>query len=143
MSPFIKHIDRADSVAEVKTLIDEAVALAKTARRKEDLRLLRHAVEMQRRAERRGGQLLGKRSHPNVDKHQVARWRAAAETSDEVFEAALKRTIARQSIGVSSGTNWRIKMRLSDWFLDDAGFPTRVLTAVDVPAVGETSRGST
>ena len=134
MKPPTKRLAQAESIAEVAALVDEAIALAKTARKEQDLELLRHAVETRRRLERRGGQLLGKRAHVDIDKDQAARWREAADPTDAVFEASLRRSLARQAVGASASNCWRIRMRLTPWFLDRDGTLTRVLTAVDSSA---------
>lgn len=122
-------------------MVDEAIALGKEARRTDDLGLVRHALELRRRGERRGGQLLalGKPSHPDLGEHQEARWRAAAETSDEVFEASLKRLLARQVVGAHpGGSPPGIKMHISKWSRDDLGILSRTIEAADpVSAAGQ------
>jgi hypothetical protein len=135
MDPFIKRLARANSLAECRSLVDEAVALAKTARKGEDLRLLRYAVEMRRRAERSGGQFLSKRSDSNLGKHTAARWRSFAAMSDKDFETVLTRALKRVTILQSGTTSGNIEMRVSGWFRDEWGYPTRIITAVDASAV--------
>jgi len=118
----------ASTIAEIKAEVDRALGLAAKARQGGDVRLLRHAVEVKLRAERLGGVLLGECSDFDLGKQRAARWRALAAMTENQFDAALESALSRQLIA-ARGCCYGIKMTLTPWFLDDAGFPTRILTA--------------
>ena len=143
MKTLAKRLQEARTVAEIEAVHAEAIALAARAREQQDLRLLRHAVEIKRRAGRRGGALLaagldsdfGAR-HKQLSKQLSTTWRALAAMSDDQFEANLKSVLRRQSIVVSALCSG-IKMTLAPWFIDELGFPTRIVTAVEDPPLTE------
>jgi hypothetical protein len=120
---------RPKTIAEVKAVIREAVAAMARARRAGDLDALRRAAERKRRAERRGGQLLG-RDHPEVNRHVAGRWRCYAQMPPDVFEKKLAYCVKRQQIGKPDSG---VKTVISEWTADELGFPTRTVRTADGP----------
>ena len=122
-----KRIAAARTAAGVQVLIDEAVALAARARSERDLDLWRLAVEMRRRAERRGGQIIAAEPSPDaLSKAKAARWRRYAAMTPDRFEAALTAATARRPDAASCTG---IRMQISPWTVDELGFPSRTITA--------------
>jgi hypothetical protein len=123
-------------VEAVKGFIRDAVALARSAKLANDLRLLRRAVELKTRAARVGGRLLpAEPSSVKRGAEDLARWRSLAAMKDDEFEVTLSKTLMRQSTVMRQGNDFpRIAMHLSAWFLDEHGNPTRILSAADVTA---------
>jgi hypothetical protein len=88
-----------------------------------DLNGLKVAAERKRRAERRGGQLLG-RDHPEVNPHVADRWRCYAQMPPDVFENKLAYCVKRQQIGKPESG---VKTVISNWTLED-GILSRTIT---------------
>jgi hypothetical protein len=132
MKLFSNRLAQANDIAAVKALIAEAAALAREARQASDLRLLRMAVEHDRRAARRGGELLGDGGHhPAISDSTAARWRLLAKMTDEIFERHLCNVIRRQAI---RPTSLSVQTLVSAWAPDERGFPTRTIATVEADA---------
>jgi hypothetical protein len=130
-----KRIAATRTLAGIRTLIDEAVALTSRARTANNLDLWRAAVEMRRRAERRGGEILATEPQPAwLSKAKAARWRRYALMTSQKFEAAMKTATARRPDAASCTG---IKMLVSPWSVDELGFPSRTITAESPPDLAE------
>jgi hypothetical protein len=140
MSSITKRLAKADnSVAEIKALVDAAIALAREAAAAEDYSLLNDAIAAAHAGERKGGQLLLSQAAPErgVD---GKRWRRRARLNDERFALALRRAQRWWRSRVGSSAPKAVPTRehvapqartvVSDWRVDELGHPTRFVVGI-------------
>jgi len=120
----------ARTVSNVVAAIDAANLLADEFRKDDDLRLLRHAVEMRWRLERRGGELLKCSDSSGLGDSTAARWRKLAAMTEDEFDSRITAALARTVIA-ARGYCHSTAMVLSPWKKDRFGNSFRTLTAVE------------
>jgi hypothetical protein len=120
------------TISDVVAGISASVELANSAKKEDDVRGLRAALELKMRFERRGGEILGKRgSDSDLGKQRAARWRAYAEMAPDVFEERMTANVSRAAVIVARGYCHSTTMVLSPWKKDEFGNPFRTLTAIE------------
>jgi hypothetical protein len=126
------------TIADIKAAIARATRERQEAHAVGDASALAAAIRRQLTAKRRAGALLNADTAFKLGK-LTEQCRILARLSAGQFDARVegvaRRAVAALAMPHRSGSSPNIRMELSEWFEDELGFPTRVITAIDAADV--------